>query len=331
VTQKPLRSAAVVVDINEPDIEVVPQFGEPVPEQSLGTGVTDGEDFTVTNSGFGAPPTTLRITVPDGLDTTFDGPPCCTSTGNLLPPLKCSHSTPGQFECALGPLAHGQGVSTGITFTASASAVPGQPAHHRDTGLARLTSRATTLTPKLAIGHSTVVTVTVHNNGPQPAHVTIAFVILDDFKDLGHFQFTRFDGDTSGDPLDSGVIEWIIGTLEPGKTATAHLTVRSISLGSGHITVQTESSGNPPSCQQKFCGPRLTLTAIAETPTATPAPAATTPTSPPFVPGPGETGDTPRSDSLPTWMIILATAGAALALSWPLLVRRLRRPGRHRA
>jgi hypothetical protein len=84
-------------------------------------------------------------------------------------------------------------------------------------------------------------------------------------------------------------------------------------------------------CNQKSCDIRLTLTAIAETPTATPTPAGdVTPTSPPFVPGPGETGDTPRSDSLPTW-VILGTAGAAISIGWRLLVRRLRRPGRHRA
>jgi len=62
------------VDINEPDIEVVPDFGEPVPEQPLGTGDTGGFEFTVSNIGFGAPPTTLRFTVPDGLHTTLDGP-----------------------------------------------------------------------------------------------------------------------------------------------------------------------------------------------------------------------------------------------------------------
>jgi len=100
-------------------------------------------------------------------------------------------------------------VSLGISFTASASAIPGttasliitatpdqgvdqDPSNNtvtvpiRFTGLADLTSRATTPTPKVTIGHSTVVTVTVHNNGPQPAQVT-AFVILDEFNDLGHF------------------------------------------------------------------------------------------------------------------------------------------------
>ena len=61
-----------------------------------------------------------------------------------------------------------------------------------------------------------------------------------------------------------------------GKTATAHLTVRAISVGTGNITVDTESTaGDPSSCKQKFCGPRLTLTAIAESPTATPTPTPT--------------------------------------------------------
>ena len=344
--QNPLHSAPVVVDINEPDIEVVSDFGEPVPEQPLATGDTGGFEFTVSNIGFGAPPTTLRITVPKGLDTTFEGPPCCTSTGQPLPPLTCSHSTPGQHECALGPLAHGQAVSLGIGFTASPSAVPGttasliitatpdqgvdqDPSNNtltipiRFTGLAHLTSRATTPTPKVTVGHSTVVTVTVHNSGPQPADV-IAFVILDEFNDVGHFEFTRFDGDTGGDPISPGIVEWIIGTLNPGKTATAHLTVRAISAGTGTITVDTESgAGDPSSCKQKICGPRLTLTAIAETSTAAPA-------TSPFVPGPGLTGDTPRNDSLAT-SVILASTGAALALGWLLLVRRTRRPSRHRA
>lgn len=342
VAQDSLRSATVVVDINQPDIEVDSEiFGrDPIPEQPLGTGTPSGWGFSVTNIGFGAPPTTLRLTVPDGLDITAVDMQRGTSP---TVPLQCSRSTPGQLECALGSLAHGEIAGVEITFTASTSAIPGttgnlivtatpdegvdqDPSNNtvtlpiRFTGSAHLTSRATTPTPTVTVGHSTVVTVTVHNNGPQPAHGTIAFVILDEFNDLGHFQFTRFDGDTGGSPIDPGNIEWIIGTLDPGKTATARLTVRAISVGSGNITIETESTASDASsCKQKICGPRLTLTAIAETPTATP-----------FVPGPGETGDTPRSDSLPTW-VILATAGAALTLGWLRLARRLRRPGRHRA
>jgi hypothetical protein len=70
VTQDSLHSAAVVVDINEPDIEVLSDFGDPVPEQPVGTGTFGGWDFSVRNIGFGAPPTTLRFTVPEGLDMT---------------------------------------------------------------------------------------------------------------------------------------------------------------------------------------------------------------------------------------------------------------------
>jgi hypothetical protein len=342
VKQTSLHSAALLVDINQPDIQLISDLGEPYPEQPLGTGVQDAVDFTVTNSGFGTPPTTLRITVPKGLDTTFDGPPCCTPTGNPLPPLTCSPNTPGQHECALGPLAHGQAVSLRIIFTASASAIHGttasliitatpdqgvdqDPSNNivtvpiRFTGLAHLTSSATTPTAKLTVGHSTVVTVTVHNSGPQPVHVTIAFVSVDE----SHFEVTRFDGDTGGDPITPGGVEWIIGTLDPGRTATAYLTVRAISVGSGPIRIDTESTaGDPSLCQQKFCDIRLTLTAIAETSTAAP-------TTSPFVPGPGLTGDTPRNDSLPTW-VILASTGAALALGWLLVARRTRRPARHR-
>jgi hypothetical protein len=344
VTQDSLHSAAVVVDINEPDIEVLSDFGDPVPEQPVGTGTFGGWDFSVRNIGFGAPPTTLRFTVPEGLDMTAmdvqreTSPPV---------PLRCSPSTPGQLECALGTLAYREFVGVSITFAASASAIPAttaslaitatpdqgvdqDPSNNtitvpiRFTGLADLTSRVTTPTPKVTVGHSTVVTVTVHNNGPQPAHVTIAFVSLDLFNDqFGHFQFTRFDGDTGGAPLDSGFIEWIIGTLEPGKTATAHLTVRAISVGTGNITVDTESTaGDPSSCKQKFCGPRLTLTAIAETPTPTPTPTPTAHVTPTPPAGSHQLAATGTSPWPLTWL------GSALLATGAILTYQGRRRGK---
>jgi LPXTG-motif cell wall-anchored protein len=108
-----------------------------------------------------------------------------------------------------------------------------------------------------------------------------------------------------------------------GKTATAHLTVRAISVGTGNITVDTESTaGDPSSCKQKFCGPRLTLTAIAETPTPTPTPTPTAHVTPTPPAGSHQLAATGTSPWPLTWL------GSALLATGAILTYQGRRRGK---
>jgi hypothetical protein len=355
------QSAAVTVDINEPDIAVVGISDSfPFPELPFGTGVglVPPFDFGVLNLGFGAPPTTVRITLPSGLDVL--SAPCCTNNGD---PFQCTHSTPGVFVCALGPLGK---TLVDIGLAASASAVPGttatiaisatpdqgvdqNPANNelrvpiKFTGTARMVTTLTPATGNITVGQSKVITVTVHNDGPQPGEFTSAFAILDD---NAHFKFTAFDGRSvilpqSGDSLAtlarvrarSTVVAvasaksaaqtnavppeqvfWLIGTLAPGQTVTAHLTVLATSVGSTHLNVGATSTAGPAGCDPKAC-PTITLTAVKAAPAATPAPTPT-PTTP--TPTPAAAGSSGLSDSGATpwpmaWLgITFVLAGLAL-------------------
>ncbi len=76
---------------------------QPVPVQPVGSATPNGWDVQVRNIGFGAPPTTLHITLLSGLDMPTSDEPCCTGTGN---PLPCSRNTPAEIECQLGLLTH---------------------------------------------------------------------------------------------------------------------------------------------------------------------------------------------------------------------------------
>ena len=66
------------------------------------------------------------------------------------------------------------------------------------------------------------------------------------------------------DELTDQDVEWDIGTIPAGATATAHLTLRAVSPGLGHISVQTESTAGDVQCTRKPCNePTLTLIAVA--------------------------------------------------------------------
>jgi hypothetical protein len=273
--------------------------GGPIPEFPVGTDTFIDLFLDVTNAGYGAPPTTLRIDMPDGLQIPAGQPPCCTIGGQAL---TCTPTAVGVVECDLGRIEHGQHVSAQVTFGASATAVPGTratlkiaatpeegvdqdptnndatvPIHF--TGLAHLTSDLSPPVVRVTVGQSAVVAVTVHNEGPQPADFAEAFLNLDDGTPFGgsvHFAITAFDGEAADSAPDS--LQWLIGTLDPGQTATAHVTVRALSAGTTHMSADPLSSnGSGPSCNQKRCGPQITLTAvnaapIVATPTPTPSP-----------------------------------------------------------
>ena len=346
VQQDVLHSDPVHIDLNEPDIDVFSD-PQPVPVQPVGTGTPNGWDLQVRNIGFGAPPTTLHITLPSGLDMPTRDEPCCTATGD---PLPCTRKTPAEIECQLGLLTHAQfPVDVSLGFTATAAAIPGTTAsitvtatptegvdHDlsnntltipiKFTGFAHLVGRATTPNTTITVGHTAVLTVTVHNDGPQPAEGTEAIVSLDDFALEGHFLFTSFDGKhLFGEPIEDTVAEWSIGTLAPAATVTAHLTVRAVSAGTGRITVHANSSAGDVQCNRKTCDPNaLTLTAVAAkpatTPTPTPTPTATpTATTPRAAASSGDelapTGATPEQ---------LAWLGTALIAAGAVLIRQNR-------
>jgi hypothetical protein len=346
------HSAAVTVDINEPDIAVVAVSDiAPLPQFPFPTGVPTQIDVGVLNQGFGAPPTTLRITLPDGLDVA--SPICCGDTGD---PIPCPPSTTHVLTCALGPvrkilvtldLVASPSAAAGTTAAITISATPDEgvdqdPTHNdltlpiKFTGIARLSTTLTPATGTTTVGHSRVITVTVHNAGPQPAEFTLAGLFL---EDTAHFKFTAFDGPTTGAPTSEArtlararlpqrsrtlapsprtsaavapdQVIWTIGTLAPGQTATAHLTVLATSAGSTQLgAFATSTASSPVDCDPQACR-TITLTAVNAIPTASPPP--TTPATAGSV-----NTELPATGAVP-WPLIWV--GIALLLTGLALIR----------
>jgi hypothetical protein len=270
-----LGSAAVVVAVNQPDIAVnniVPDVNSLVPVAGptgfVGTGMEVQLNVDVTNLGFGTPQSVLTISLPSGLvldsairDADADGGP----------PLACTQiaAAPPQYTCPLGSLAPFTGgdptiqifvtttahPATGTVATIAVSAAPGageatdtNPANNtastslKFTGLATLTATVTPAATKIPLGNQMTVTVTIHNDGPQPAEQTSAFIeaLGDGNKSADTsccaFDITGFTGNTTppgvagtggAQGFPTSDVGWFVGTIAPRTSITATLTVRA--------------------------------------------------------------------------------------------------------
>jgi hypothetical protein len=320
-----IDSAAVAVDINEPDIVLsYPPHSGQDQVAPLGTGQLAVLFILIGNDGYGEPPTRLTIDLPAGLAL---GPDGATSNRDGWP-LACTLVSTGQLSCPLGRLAHNDFQPLTVQLTPTPAADPGtdgtltltatpdegveqNPANNSQTATVHFTGTAhleLTLAPalsKVTVGKSTVVTVTVRNDGPQPADLVVAGLGLKD----EHFSITGFDGNTtppkspvpnqksatlkhvmptrSPVPMQKLVslshatnnaaqdqniqpdfVEWFITALAPGQTATAHVIIRAASVGSTILVMGAFSTAGDPACDNTGgCFVALTLTAIAHAPT----------------------------------------------------------------
>jgi hypothetical protein len=231
-------SAPVAVGVNQPDIAVqnLERVNNPLPDTGttsvVGTGMTAQFDVAVMNLGFGAPHTSLTITLSTGLVFAFAIRDVDADGG---PPLSCTQVTlvPLQVSCDLGSLMHftdadpiiqifltttaNPPVGTVGTITVSAAPAAGEgtdtnPANNsvsttvKFTGLAALSVTVTPTATKIPLGGQTTVTVTIHNAGPQPAEQTSASIeVLGDgnksgVDTSGRFDITAFTGNTTPPP-----------------------------------------------------------------------------------------------------------------------------------
>jgi hypothetical protein len=324
-----VMSAPVVTEVNQPDLAVAltPDTGEDM-VGFLGTAQDIELAVDVTNAGYGAPTSTLTITLPAGMALGKGG----VSRDSDGSPLTCVQGgTPQQIDCSLGALGHSPGgdptvlidlttapnepIGSVVPVTVSVAPDAGQgtdtnqannsvTAQVQYTGSARLTTTITPAKKKVTLGKSTTVTLTVRNDGPQPAPSTIGFAVV-----VGdQFEITDFSGNTeppvaaparvtahkaqlldtlpsagSTPPAAGGAsgVLWWVGDIAPGQSVSATLTLRATQLGSSQIALFAVSGAADPNCPNFDCDPtQATLSVVAAVPVAPPASEPVTPPSP---------------------------------------------------
>jgi LPXTG-motif cell wall-anchored protein len=283
-----LDSPAVAVAVNQPDIAVTnlvpgedefPCIGTPC----IGTGVDVQFDVDVANLGFGTPQTTLTISLPAGLVLFFAIRDADADGG---PTLTCTQITtaPPQYTCPLGSLPHGiddptiqifvtttadPPVGTVATMTVSAAPDAGEgtdtnPANNsastpvKFTGSAALQATITPAATQIHVGGQTTVRLTIHNAGPDPAEQTTAFVDVSGIGDKtgktpSCCVATGFTGHVAGnEAVSASGVTWLVGTLAPGASITAILTVKAEAAGASQIDMTPLSTAGNPRCPNGF-------------------------------------------------------------------------------
>jgi hypothetical protein len=166
------------------------------------------------------------------------------------------------------------------------------------TGVARLSSTFTPAATRVQLGRQTTVTVTIHNAGPQPAEETVAFIELVNNPlpaiGAGHFQATGFTGNTTPPPslAGSGVtatvfpteqLVWFVGTIAPGTSISATLTINARTVGSSRVHLIAVSTAADPDCLFGKCeraSASIQAIPVQLRPAAAPRPAAAAPALP---------------------------------------------------
>jgi hypothetical protein len=294
-------------------------FGGPPP---IGTGMEVQFDVDVANLGFGTPQTTLTISLPAGLVLDFairdvdadGGPPLsCTEITKAPPQYACAlgrlpHVTdifdPGiqifvttTADPPVGTVATmtvsaapdaGEGTDTNMANNSASTPV-------KFTGLAALQATVTPTATKIHVGSQTTVRLTIHNAGPQPAEQTNAFVevlgsgnksaktaccAFDITGFTGHIDFPGNGGPPQVFPTSD--LTWFVGTLAPGATITAILTVEARAAGTSQIQLTPASTAGDPRCPNDICGTATAvIQAVPASPAPTPSPPHTATTAPP--------------------------------------------------
>jgi hypothetical protein len=315
-----LDSPAVAVAVNQPDIAVTnlvlgPNAPPCVGPPCIGTGMDVQFDVDVVNLGFGAPQTTMTISLSAGLVLEFAITDFDADGG---PPLPCTQITkaPPQYTCALGGLPHvtdtfdpiiqifvtttaDPPVGTAATMTVSAAPDAGEgtdtnPANNsasttvKFTGSAALQATVTPAATTIQVGRQTTMRLTIHNAGPDPAEQTAVFVEVVGSGDKSGktppcCHATGFTGHVArNEDVSDGILTWLVGTLAPGASITAILTVKAHAAGTSQILMTPSSTAADPRCPNDFglCGEataRITAVPAQPAPTsslATTAPAA---------------------------------------------------------
>lgn len=292
--------------ITSPDLALAVPTGsgedQPIP---IGTGAEVPYFLELRNLGAPASGGTAAITLPIGVDLGPHGVTYVKDSNDPGTVLTCAGTT-GTVTCTL-PVLPATGTTDDppllvIGLRGAAAAVPGtsatfsvavtpdgavdvDPTNNVVTGTAQFTGIAKiryAATPSRAIvqvGTSVTLTLTITNDGPQAAADTYALEALED--DV--FVITGFDGPTIGAVTPAGLV-WSPGTIAPGHSATAHVTVRAARTGRTELDFVAMSSAANPACNGFACpvvhvslvafGARTTspptITKVAVTPAPTP-------------------------------------------------------------
>jgi LPXTG-motif cell wall-anchored protein len=218
------------------------------------------------------------------------GPPLsCLQIGSAPPQFNCPLGSPPHFTDRDDPAIQfvvtttaNPPVGTVGTITVSAAADAGEgtdtnPANNsatttlKFTGLAALSATITPTATKIQLGGQTTVTVTIHNAGPQPAEQTFAFIEALGSGDKSAvdsgccaFDITGFTGTTPPPGLaGNGELQpvfpttgvtWLVGTIAPGSSVRAILTVRAREVGKGQLQLwSVDSTATDPRCPNDTC------------------------------------------------------------------------------
>ena len=180
------------------------------------------------------------------------------------------------------------------TFTLNALADSGLEADPRDntvSGSVRFTGTAhlaVTLAPKklrVVVGKTGAVTATVKNKGPNTAPNTVGLIIVRG----NHFRITHFSGKqfvpggggattlararwgarsshsatAAATPAGVPIVLWKVGTIKPGKSVKAVVTVKARAVGKDELLVAAGSLAGDPACQSASGSVRCQSFAIA--------------------------------------------------------------------
>ena len=284
-------NSAVLV-LADPDLVVT------APDESgvapLGTGRTAGFGAVIANPGATSTTTTVHVTLPAGLrvDPQYGVLRYNDETGNGIR-LSCSGPARA-LSCAFGEVAHGaheqvivpvqatSAAKIGSIGSFSVSAVPTGRADQdlsnntvsarvRYTGIAVLHFALTPAARKVKVGSTDRIRLSVRNDGPQPAVLTLGLAVVQP----QHFTITGYSTNRNVPGPDmfrieigstlGGVIAWNAGTIAAHRTVTAQVTVKAVSAGAAQILFYGDSEAANPSCdgQTPRCATLATVTLTA--------------------------------------------------------------------
>jgi LPXTG-motif cell wall-anchored protein len=212
----------------------------------------------------------LTITLPAAIGATL----VSASGNNGAATYICALSVPGTYTCDLTALSGGSAlinilISSAADTSVGATGVIGlsiEPAAGPDTDQSNNSAAATAtisgasdLQPAIGpsptmvpVGSPVILTATVFNAGPDPATNAVVRLTAQSNPASGLFTFLAFDSPNV--TTVNGGVQWSIGTLEVGSTATLTVTITATEADAeGEISMSASSDNVDPICENRAC------------------------------------------------------------------------------
>ncbi len=252
-------SSPVAITVNQTDISVTQDAADFPGAAPIGTGRVNGTGFLVKNLGIGAPAVTLAVDVPAGAVFVPEASAEVANDPSASPsPLSCAvdSSVANRYLCAVGPVdATGPGVLVLLGFTTTANPPVGStvtvgvtaqlsdpalldtnPADDLASGqlsflgVAHLSPGISVTTHSVTVGTKTVVTLTLHNNGPQAGVGAVGIAALENTT----FAIADFDGKTDDPNALLTVLGGLGSSSGSGSASASALLARLSRANSAH-------------------------------------------------------------------------------------------------